>query len=151
MGVDGASQLLTYTLGNLPLTNDTSEAKDLHSIFVDLVASRDSRLLGPRGQLENLPTVLSILAQLAAVDDEGRLVEGIPGIAANLRPRPATTDAEDDDFWAEQIVSAVTLAKVRQTLRAGLSPGGLPREIVTAAMQSTPPQIQVLLRLFSSY
>lgn len=57
--LQGAStQLLQHSLRNLPLTGDVSEARDVHRLFVDLVAAGDPRLLGSSGLMENLSQVL---------------------------------------------------------------------------------------------
>lgn len=56
-----SSQLLQHSLTNLPLTGDVAEARNVHRLFVDLVAAGDPRLLGSSGLMENLSQVRIIL------------------------------------------------------------------------------------------
>jgi hypothetical protein len=52
-----APQMLQYCFQNMPLSNDVSEARSVHLLFVQLIVQKDPRLLGPSGQLENIREV----------------------------------------------------------------------------------------------
>jgi hypothetical protein len=52
-----APQMLQFCFQNMPLTNDVSEARSVHLLFVQLIVQKDPRLLGPSGRLENISEV----------------------------------------------------------------------------------------------
>jgi hypothetical protein len=120
-------QMLLFSLNNLPLRSDTSEARELHRLFVDLVASKDSRLLGPSGRMEFFPNVLRVLAELSATASG----------AEQHYNNTSSSSHDDDEYWESQIVSETTLNKLKVVLRAGLGPqSGIPSAIVQSAMSS---------------
>ena len=80
-----------------------------------------------------------MLAQLAAIDDEGRIDKFFNGVEMKY----------DEEFWEKQVVCVRTLRKARTVIKQAFS-NGVPREILLPAVESLPYEVQCILDHFSS-
>lgn len=80
-----------------------------------------------------------MLAQLAAIDDEGRIEKFFNGVEMKY----------DEEFWDKQVVCVRTLRKARTVIKQAFS-NGVPREILLPAVESLPYEVQCILDHFSS-
>lgn len=122
---------MAFILSNLPLSNDLTEARIFHDLFVNILSQCDNRIFGIR--LENTNQILKVLVELLVSVGEMESVAFGPGGNA--------------DFWDDQVVNEETINKIVFLLKAwhGGALGDLPKSSFVYAMKSLTKESQRLV------